>query len=370
MRTRGLLVLLAVAAACDSGSSSRMTGAGGATSAGGATGAGGAVGSGGTTATGGASATGGTSAAGGTSATGGSTGTGGAAGAGGSTQAGGTSGTGGVTGTGGATGTGGTTTPRSDAGSDTGRLDGSAGGTAGGGSGGTGPGGAGGTISSGGTGPGGAGGTGGTLADAGPDARPDVPADTAREAGPESSGNDAVTSDGAPCPYNGHVTYALARNANPTAAEQQAYTLITEAMDKAVYYYNCYTNITKALNVSYNSGVATADGNINGSIRFGGTQYMEYVTAMHEISHTVGIGTASNWMNFLPVPDGGGTRIWTGANATTEVRAITGNATSVVNGDSQHFWPYGLNYESEWKSEADGLGHCRLVMALRKDMGM
>ena len=91
---------------------------------------------------------------------------------------------------------------------------------------------------------------------------------------------------------------------------------------------------------------------------------------MHEIGHTVGIGTASNWMNFLPLPAGGGTRIWTGPIATAELRAITGVATDVVNGDTQHFWPYGLNYQSEWHSEADGIAHCRMVTALRKDMGM
>jgi hypothetical protein len=368
MRIRGLLVLFAFAAACDSGASSTTTGTGGTAGAGGAAGTGGSAGTGGAMATGGEAGSGGDTSSSGTTGTGGGTETGGATGSGGSTPAGGATGTGGSTAAGGTTGTGGTPARRSDAGPDSGsRLDGAAGGTGGGGSGGTGPGGAGG---SGGTGTGGAGGTGGTRVDAGSDARPDVPVDLPRDTGSEASGNDAVTSDGAPCPQNGHVSYTLAKNANPTSAEQQAYTLITEAMDMAVYYYNCYANITKALNVSYNSGVQTADGNINGSIRFGGTQYMEYVTAMHEIAHTVGIGTASNWMSFLPLPDGGGTRIWTGANATAELRAITGVATDVVNGDSQHFWPYGLNYESEWHSEADGIAHCRMVMALRKDMGM
>jgi hypothetical protein len=117
--------------------------------------------------------------------------------------------------------------------------------------------------------------------------------------------------------------------------------------------------------------VQTVDGNINGSIRFGSnTSYMEYTRAMHEISHTVGVGTASNWMSFLPTPADGSTRVWTGSNATAELRAITGKATDVINGDTQHFWPYGLNYVTEVKSEADVIDHCRIVMALRKDMGM
>jgi hypothetical protein len=204
-----------------------------------------------------------------------------------------------------------------------------------------------------------------------------VQGDAARDAGADGGGDtrtgtgpDATTSDGAPCPYAGHVTYTLAQNANPTAAEQQAYALIIPAMDEAVHYYNCYTNITKALNVSYNSGVATADGNINGSIRFGGTAYMEYITAMHEIAHTVGAGTASNWRSFVAIPDGGSSGPWTGTNANAELRAITGNATDTLTADTQHFWPYGLNYTTEVKSEADVIDHCRIVVALRKDMGL
>ena len=176
--------------------------------------------------------------------------------------------------------------------------------------------------------------------------------------------------DGGACPYAGHVTYTLAKSANPTTAEQAAYDLITPAMDKAIAYYNCYTNITKAENVTYNSGVATADGNITGSIRFGGTQYMEYITAMHEIAHTVGVGTANNWRSFVAIPDGGSSGPWTGTNANAQLRAITGVATDTLTADTQHFWPYGLNYTSEVKSEADVIDHCAMVMAIRKDLGM
>jgi hypothetical protein len=168
------------------------------------------------------------------------------------------------------------------------------------------------------------------------------------------------------CPYTGHVTYTLAKSANPTADEQKAYTLIAAAMDKAISYYNCYTDITKAEYVTYNPDVSTADGNINGSIRFGHTEYMEYITAMHEIAHTVGIGTASNWRSMLDTNAG----TFTGTNATAELRAITGVSTDVVHADRQHFWPYGLNYTSEVKSEADVIDHCRMVVAIRKDLRM
>jgi hypothetical protein len=165
------------------------------------------------------------------------------------------------------------------------------------------------------------------------------------------------------CPGNGHITYTLQQDANPTADEQNAYALITTAMDRAIQYYDCYTNITKAENVSYVPSVSTADGNFNGSIRFGGTDYMEYITAMHEIAHTVGIGTDSHWPAL--VVNG----IFTGEHATAQLRAITGNPTDQLNADTQHFWPYGLNYTSEVKSEADLVDHCEMVVAIRWDMG-
>ena len=166
------------------------------------------------------------------------------------------------------------------------------------------------------------------------------------------------------CPASGHVSYTLTKNANPSADEQQAYDLITEAMDKAVEYYNCYTNITKATTVTYVPSVDTADGSSNGSIRFGGREYMEYITAMHEIAHTVGIGTVSQWAPH--VVDG----IFNGEQATAKLRELTGIADDQVHADSQHFWPYGLNYTSEVKSEADVINHCYIVVAIRADMGL
>jgi hypothetical protein len=174
----------------------------------------------------------------------------------------------------------------------------------------------------------------------------------------------AAGSSNASCPYAGHVTYTLAKAAAPTAAEQAAYDRITPAMDTAVRYYNCYTNITKVLNISYVSSVATADGNINGSIRFGSTASMNRVTAMHEISHTVGIGTASNWASFVV----GGK--FTGANAQAQLLAIPNRLADTIGADTQHFWPYGLNYESEGQNESDLIAHCQMVMAIRKDLGL
>jgi hypothetical protein len=166
------------------------------------------------------------------------------------------------------------------------------------------------------------------------------------------------------CTPTGHVTYTLAQSAAPTADEQSAYTAITCAMDGAMAYYNCNTTITKQLNVSYVPSVPTADGNINGSIRFGGTQYMECATAMHETAHTVGIGTASTWSTYSV----GG--VFTGATAIAQLHAIPGHETDVLHSDTQHFWPFGLNQASEAQSTADLVDHCLMVTAIRKDLGL
>jgi len=46
--------------------------------------------------------------------------------------------------------------------------------------------------------------------------------------------------------------------------------------------------------VSVKPMIATADGNPNGSIRFGSTNSTNYIVAMHEISRTLRIGD-NNW---------------------------------------------------------------------------
>lgn len=337
MGRRALLVLGLLLAGCSASSTTSTMPDAGAGSRGGSGGSGGSTGSGG-------SGRGG-SGGGGTRASGGSEGTGGVVGSGGASAAGGSAG-----GQGGA---------RSDAGRDAlVRTD-------------TGSGGQGGGFDD--------AGTGGSRPDAGVGPGQDVAADVASDARQDTlpasdakpgATSDAATSDGAPCPHVGRVTYTLAKSANPTSTEQNAYDLITAAMDKAVYYYNCYTDITKSLNISYNAGVQTADGNINGSIRFGSTGSMVYITAMHEIGHTLGIGTASNWRSLVDIPQGGSSGPWTGTNGNAELRAITGKSTDTLTADTQHFWPYGLNYTSEVKSEADLINHCRIVVAMRKDLGM
>ena len=226
------------------------------------------------------------------------------------------------------------------------------------------PSGSGATTGGGGAAPG-AGGAGGAEASS---AAASVGGETsASTSGTVGSSSSASTSSGAggagpACPGAGKIAYTLVKAAAPTADQQAAYDLILKAMDDAVALYNCNTDIAKSLSVTYAPDVQTADGNVNGSIRFGSKESMNYITAMHEISHTVGIGS----VDYDGLVKGG---VFTGAAATDQMRAITGNVQDVVHADLQHFWPYGLNYTTEVMSPADLVSHCKMVVAIRKDIG-
>jgi hypothetical protein len=182
--------------------------------------------------------------------------------------------------------------------------------------------------------------------------------------GAAAGSSDASGRDAGGCPFAGNITYTLEQAAAPSAAQRAAYAKIDAAMKRAVTLYNCHTDITKALRVQYNPSVATADGNANGTIRFGAESTFEHTRAMHEIAHTVGVGTSSRWPSMIR--DG----VFTGTYATEQLRVLTGKPDDRVHGDSQHFWPYGLNYASEVKSDADLVGHCKMVVALRRDLGL
>ena len=209
------------------------------------------------------------------------------------------------------------------------------------------------------------------------DANQDVASDTSiRFDATADRASDAITSNctclGKPAPVctpTGHLSYTLSQAASPTADQADAYKTITCAMDMAVAYYNCYANITASVRVSYDTGVATADGNINGSIRFGaGRQYMTCATSMHEIAHTQGIGTASQWASHV---SGG---LFVGTNAAAQLQAINATLTkplyTELHADSMHFWPYGLNYDTEATGIDILIDHCQVVVAIRKDLGL
>jgi len=158
------------------------------------------------------------------------------------------------------------------------------------------------------------------------------------------------------------VQYTLHKSSNPNDDERDAYTRITEVMDEALYYYNTYTTLTKFINVYYSSGVPTAEASSNGDLRFGKDRnYMFVGTAMHEIAHTMGMGTTNEYRSMFV------NGVFQGEKAQALLREIDG-PNAVLKGDSQHFWPYGLNYRSEVKSKQDLINHAKIVNAMYQDI--
>jgi hypothetical protein len=159
------------------------------------------------------------------------------------------------------------------------------------------------------------------------------------------------------------ITWYLVRVSNPTADQTDAYNRITAAMNAAVTMYNQQTTYCSGnLRVEYNTGVPTADGNVNGTIRFGANRsYMNQRTAMHEIAHTQGVGTTSRW-NQLVVNGK-----YTGAYGLAMLRSFVGESpTATLSADGHSFWPYGLNYNNEWTT-VNGQRNARLVGAFQRD---
>lgn len=155
------------------------------------------------------------------------------------------------------------------------------------------------------------------------------------------------------------ITWTLERASNPTQDQQTAYNLITAAMNAAVARYNNLSDLGKSITVRYDPSVPTADGNINGTIRFGNRSYMTERTALHEIAHTIGVGTSARWSTL------GGSGTWTGAQATALVRRFDGSSAKISTGGG-HFWPYGLNYENEMSGTAADR-HVQIVAAMVRD---
>lgn len=183
--------------------------------------------------------------------------------------------------------------------------------------------------------------------------------------GQESSGVGG-SEGGNACPFAGNVTYELN---NPDTWPDEIRTNITEAMDEAVYYYNCYADLEKHITVNYNPGVPTAEANVDGWLSFGSNlAYMQTATAMHEVAHTLGVGYYP-WAELIQ--DGR----WVGPSVVALMNSIPSeerdqdmySLRTYITCDAQHFWPYGLNQAAEYQSEWSLINHVRIVAAMNQD---
>ena len=154
------------------------------------------------------------------------------------------------------------------------------------------------------------------------------------------------------------LTYQLADGSEKWPADKRAE--IVKAMDAAVAVYNANGTFDRHLTANYSPGTPTADGNYSGWINFGG-QIGERV-AVHEIAHTLGVGTTRQWHELSK--DG----VWTGPAAVAELKKLDGEK-AVLHSDQLHFWPYGLNYDREGGPQNE-VRCVKMVAALRRDMGL
>ena len=154
------------------------------------------------------------------------------------------------------------------------------------------------------------------------------------------------------------LVYRLSDGNENWPADKRA--AIIKAMDGAVGLYNEIGEFDKIVTANYSPGTPTADANYDGWINFGGQ--IGKRTALHEIGHTLGVGTCSRWKELLV--DGK----WTGTTANALLKSFDGGKAE-LHGDRQHFWPYGLNFDAESSPEKDRR-HVRMIAALRDDMGI
>jgi autotransporter-associated beta strand protein len=135
------------------------------------------------------------------------------------------------------------------------------------------------------------------------------------------------------------------------------YSAAVSDMQTVVNMYNAYGDFgSGSIYVYYNAGIPTAQsgyGASGGSIGVGGT-YPNVRVLLHESSHWLGTGTYSNY--------------WSGPHASALMQQFDGVG-AVLNGDGQHYWPYGENYDNE-SSAINDRRHVAMVYALREDFGI
>lgn len=160
-------------------------------------------------------------------------------------------------------------------------------------------------------------------------------------------------------PYlKGPLTYGLSGGSENWPEDRRK--RIVDAMNEAVAFLNKHGNFKKHVTANNSPGTPTADANYDGWINWGGS--ISRRVALHEISHTLGVGTHGEWHN--NIKDGK----WTGRHAIKQLREFDG-PDAILYADRMHFWPYGLNFDNESSPEAD-LRFVKMVEALRKDMGI
>lgn len=118
---------------------------------------------------------------------------------------------------------------------------------------------------------------------------------------------------------------------------------IKAAITSAVDYFNNLTSIQGHRLTVHLTNSATANGGYGGWMGFGpNASYQRTGTALHEMGHTIGVGTHSRWMGPSSPLRASGTRgLWLGDRANEVVRFIENNPDASLTGDHMHMWTTG-----------------------------
>lgn len=135
---------------------------------------------------------------------------------------------------------------------------------------------------------------------------------------------------------------------------------ISDSMNSLANLYSTVSTYRLNIPVGYSaSSGLTAQANYNGSMTFGTQRNLR--TALHESGHFMGVGAIQPWTSRIV------NGAWQGSVAQSRVKAFDGD-NAEVRGDRAHFWPYGMNQDSEFgPRRATRTVH--MLGALRADMG-
>jgi hypothetical protein len=138
----------------------------------------------------------------------------------------------------------------------------------------------------------------------------------------------------------GVITYTKNWNEETDPDNRQHYDRITAAVESAIEYWTNFTSIQTHLTLNYGSETPTAEASYGGWMRFGpNASYQRTGTALHEMAHTIGVGTHAMWSNTALHANG----LWLGERANKVLQIMSKDPAAVLKGDTQHFWPYGIN---------------------------